>query len=203
VLRAISVWRYGPGPCSGSGVGTAIIQVAKLFNARSSPPSATMEDTEGTGARRRFVINHRTEILSRREAVHCRRTCRHRCGHVGADTFSRSLAAVKRGGRVVTFGATSGDEAHISLRRCSARTSLSTVSMLAQGVCLPVSPLFPRKLRPSWTRVRFRDAPGPTKNFFPASSRQDHCARLIPSIPAALVTPHQSDNYLRTRHVYK
>ncbi len=36
--------------------------------------------------------------------------------HVGADTFNKTLSCLKRGGRLVTFGATSGDEVKLSLR---------------------------------------------------------------------------------------
>ena len=36
--------------------------------------------------------------------------------HVGAATFNKSLSCLKKGGRIVPFGATSGDEVPLSLR---------------------------------------------------------------------------------------
>ena len=103
---------------AGSGVGTALIQVSKLFN-------ATIITTVGDewkilkakelGAN--FVINHQKEDFF--EAV--KRITNSdlvdiAVDHVGAATFNKSLSCLKRGGRIVTFGATSGDEVPLSLR---------------------------------------------------------------------------------------
>mgnify|MGYP006268780401 CR=1 FL=1 len=104
---------------AGSGAGTACIQVAKLFNATvvtTVGDDRKIEQAKALGAD--LVINYNKEDFG--EAAK-----RFTGGmfadiavdHVGADTFGRSLAAVKRGGRVVTFGATAGDEAKVSLRQ--------------------------------------------------------------------------------------
>ncbi len=103
---------------AGSGVGTALIQVAKIFNARVI---TTVGDDWKTGKAKEVgadhVINHRKEDFT--EAV--KRITGGELAdiavdHVGAATFNKSLACLKKGGRLVTFGATSGDEVPMSLR---------------------------------------------------------------------------------------
>ncbi len=103
---------------AGSGVGTALIQTAKLFNA--TVITTVGDDWKAAKARdlgAHFVINHRSEDFA--EAV--KRITKGELvdiavDHVGAATFAKSLSCLKRGGRLVTFGATSGDEVKIGLR---------------------------------------------------------------------------------------
>lgn len=103
---------------AGSGVGTALIQVAKIFNATVI---TTVGDDWKTAKAKALgadhVINHRKEDFA--EAV--KRITGGELAdiavdHVGAATFNKSLACLKKGGRLVTFGATSGDEVPMSLR---------------------------------------------------------------------------------------
>jgi NADPH:quinone reductase-like Zn-dependent oxidoreductase len=103
---------------AGSGVSTALIQVAKLYNATvitTVGDDWKVAKAKGLGAD--FVINHRNEDFA--EAV--KRIMKGgpadiAVDHVGAATFNKTLSCLKRGGRLVTFGATSGDELTLSLR---------------------------------------------------------------------------------------
>jgi len=103
---------------AGSGVGTALIQVAKLYNA--TVITTVGDDWKVPKAKELgadFVINHRKEDFA--EAV--KRITEDELAdiavdHVGIATFNKSLSCLKKGGRMVTFGATSGDEVPLSLR---------------------------------------------------------------------------------------
>jgi NADPH:quinone reductase-like Zn-dependent oxidoreductase len=103
---------------AGSGAGTALIQVAKLFQATvitTVGDDWKIEKAKAFGAD--YVINHRKEDVE--EAV--KRITGGELAdiavdHVGAATFNKSLTCLKRGGTLVTFGATSGDEVPLSLR---------------------------------------------------------------------------------------
>jgi NADPH:quinone reductase-like Zn-dependent oxidoreductase len=103
---------------AGSGVGTALIQTAKLFNAHViTTVGDEWKKTRATDLGADHVINYRNEDFS--DAV--RRLTDNGLAdiaidHIGADTFNKTLACLKRGGRLVTFGATSGDEVRLSLR---------------------------------------------------------------------------------------
>jgi NADPH:quinone reductase-like Zn-dependent oxidoreductase len=102
---------------AGSGVGTALIQVAKLYNA--TVITTVGDDWKITKAKdlgADFVINHQKEDFA--EAV--KRITKGELAdiavdHVGVATFNKSLSCLKKGGRIVTFGATSGDEVPLSL----------------------------------------------------------------------------------------
>jgi NADPH:quinone reductase-like Zn-dependent oxidoreductase len=131
---------------AGSGAGTACIQVAKLFNATvitTVGDDRKFEQAKALGAD--LVVNYNKEDFV--EAVK-----RFTGGmladiavdHVGADTFSRSLAAVKRGGRLVTFGATAGDETKVSLRQVF---GIHGVYVGPRAAVHQYLPLFPRPLR--------------------------------------------------------
>jgi len=109
---------------AGSGVGTALIQVAKLYNALVI---TTVGDDWKVGKAKEagadHVINHTKEDFA--EAVK-EITGGHLADivvdHVGSATFNKSLACVKKGGHLVTFGATSGDEVPLSLRHVFGRS---------------------------------------------------------------------------------
>jgi len=137
-------------PSAGSGAGTACIQAAKLYNATVIATVGSddkIEKARALGAD--LVVNYHKEDLV--EAVK-----RHTSGalvdiavdHVGADSFGRSLAVVKRGGRVVTFGATAGDLATISLRQVFGKNlTIHGVYVGPRAAVHQYLPLFPRKLR--------------------------------------------------------
>ncbi len=102
----------------GSGVGSAGIQVAKLWR-------ATVYATAGTDAKcararelgADATINYREkDFLTEIRALTAKRGVDIVFEHVGAETFDRSLRSLARGGRLVTCGATSGGEATINLR---------------------------------------------------------------------------------------
>jgi NADPH:quinone reductase-like Zn-dependent oxidoreductase len=102
----------------GSGVGSAAIQIAKLW-------SADVITTVGSSAKadpaRELGADH---VILYREvdfAAEVRRLTGKRgvdivFEHVGADTFEGSMRSLSRGGRLVTCGATTGADVRINLR---------------------------------------------------------------------------------------
>ncbi len=103
---------------AGSGVGTALIQVAKLFQANvitTVGDDWKIEKAKAIGAD--YVINHRKEdFVEAVKRITGGELADIAVDHVGVDTFNKSLSCLKRGGTLVTFGATSGDEVPLSLR---------------------------------------------------------------------------------------
>jgi NADPH:quinone reductase-like Zn-dependent oxidoreductase len=101
----------------GSGIGTAAITLAK---AAGATVIATVGDDEkgakATALGADHVINYREE---RFESVVRKLTKKRGVDvvfeHTGADTFAGSLLALKRGGRLVTCGATSGATTQLNL----------------------------------------------------------------------------------------
>jgi NADPH:quinone reductase-like Zn-dependent oxidoreductase len=101
----------------GSGIGTIAVRVAKSIGCSVIATVGSAEKAvavEALGADR--VINYREE---RFEGVIRKLTGRKGVDvvfeHVGADTWQGSLLSLKRGGRLVTCGATSGPSATINL----------------------------------------------------------------------------------------
>jgi alcohol dehydrogenase len=101
----------------GSGIGTAAIIMAKAIGCTVI---TTVGDDEKAGKARALgadhVINYRTD---RFEGVVRKITAKKGVDvvfeHVGADTFNGSLLCLKRGGRLVTCGSTSGPSTTINL----------------------------------------------------------------------------------------
>jgi alcohol dehydrogenase len=101
----------------GSGIGTAAIKMAKAIGATVI---TTVGDDEKAAKAKALgadhVINYRTE---RFEGVVRKLTQRKGVDvvfeHVGADTFNGSLLCLRRGGRLVTCGATSGPSTTLNL----------------------------------------------------------------------------------------
>jgi NADPH:quinone reductase-like Zn-dependent oxidoreductase len=101
----------------GSGIGTAAIKMAKAIGC--TVYTTVGDDEKGEKARALgadHVINYRTERfegevrqLTKRKGVDVV------FEHVGAETWNGSLLCLKRGGRLVTCGATSGPSATINL----------------------------------------------------------------------------------------
>ena len=94
----------------GSGIGTVAIKMAKAIGCTvitTVGDDAKMEKARALGAD--HVINYRTD---RFEGAVRKLTAKKGVDvvfeHVGADTFNGSLLSLKRGGRLVTCGATSG-----------------------------------------------------------------------------------------------
>jgi alcohol dehydrogenase len=101
----------------GSGIGTAAIKMAKAIGATvitTVGDDAKAEKAKALGAD--HVINYRTE---RFEGVVRKLTAKKGVDvvfeHVGAETFNGSLLCLKRGGRLVTCGATSGPSTTLNL----------------------------------------------------------------------------------------
>jgi alcohol dehydrogenase len=101
----------------GSGIGTIAIKMAKAIGCTvitTIGDDAKAEKARALGAD--HIINYRTD---RFEGVVRRLTGKKGVDvvfeHVGADTFSGSLLCLKRGGRLVTCGATSGPSTTLNL----------------------------------------------------------------------------------------
>jgi alcohol dehydrogenase len=101
----------------GSGIGTVAIQMAKALGCTvitTVGDDAKAEKARALGAD--HVINYRSDRFE-----HAVRKITGKKGvdvvfeHVGADTFSGSLLSLKRGGRLVTCGATSGPTVTLNL----------------------------------------------------------------------------------------
>ena len=101
----------------GSGIGTAAIKMAKAVGATiitTVGDDAKAEKAKALGAH--YVINYRRD---RFEHVVRKITAKQGVDvvfeHVGAETFPGSLLSLRRGGRLVTCGATSGPAASLNL----------------------------------------------------------------------------------------
>jgi NADPH:quinone reductase-like Zn-dependent oxidoreductase len=108
---------------AGSGVGSAAIQIAKLFHCRVITTAG--DETKLAKARELgadYGINHYQQKIS--EEV---RKITNKEGvdivieHVGAATWDESMKSLKTGGTLVTCGATTGSNAAIELRHLFAR----------------------------------------------------------------------------------
>lgn len=132
---------------AGSGVGSAAIQIAKLFGARVIATAGTgekLDKAKQLGAD--HLINHKTRNI--REEV--RRITNKRgvdvvFEHVGTATWEESISSLAAGGRLVTCGATTGYDAKVDLRflftrqlallgsYMGAKSELQTVMKLVAG----------------------------------------------------------------------
>lgn len=103
---------------AGSGVGSAGIQIAKVFGARVIAVIGAdwkLEKARGLGADE--VINHKDQsVLEEVRRLTARRGVDIVFDHVGAATWDTSLKSLARSGRLVTCGATSGAEAVTDIR---------------------------------------------------------------------------------------
>jgi len=142
---------------AGSGVGTACIQIAKLFGARVI---ATASTDEKLAAARTLgadeTINHATsDIVAEVKRLTGRRGADIVVDHVGAATFGKSVVACAKGGRIVVCGATAGYEPVLNLRHVFWRQLSILGSTLASKACLPqLLELFAAgRLRPIVDRV--------------------------------------------------
>lgn len=108
---------------AGSGVGSAAIQIAKLFHARviaTAGSDAKLEAARALGAD--HGINHtREKIRDEVRKLTGKRGVDIVFEHVGSATWDDSVASLVRGGRLVTCGATSGYDVRLDLRQLFAR----------------------------------------------------------------------------------
>lgn len=137
----------------GSGIGSAAIQLAKAVGATVYTTVGSDEKADrarALGADE--VINYRKERFEGRV-----RKLTNRKGvdvvfeHVGVDTWAGSMLCLKRGGRLVTCGSTTGISAQINLHMlfqqqlrifgsfgCNLRNMRTSLEKLAAGVVKPV-----------------------------------------------------------------
>jgi NADPH:quinone reductase-like Zn-dependent oxidoreductase len=103
---------------AGSGVSIAAIQIAKLCGARVLTTASSDEKlakAKGLGAD--VLINYaREDVLAAVRAATGKAGVDVVVDHVGEATFETSLKALKKGGRVVTCGSTSGPKLTADLR---------------------------------------------------------------------------------------
>lgn len=102
----------------GSGVGSAAVQIAKLWG-------MTVYTTVGSRAKRQRALDLGADEVILYSEVDFLEEVRRLTGkrgvdvvfeHVGEKTFDRSIRSLARGGRLVTCGATTGAEVTINLR---------------------------------------------------------------------------------------
>ncbi len=103
----------------GGGVALAALQIAKLIGARvivTSGSETKLDTARGLGAD--LALNHRSADVAAEVKRHTGgRGADVVVDSVGEGTWSGSLRAVRRGGRLVTCGATSGPMVSLDLRR--------------------------------------------------------------------------------------
>lgn len=147
---------------AGSGAGSALIQVAKLYKATvitTVGDDWKVEKAKELGAD--FVINHTKEDFAERvKQITKGELADIAVDHVGAATFNKSLSCLKRGGRAVTFGNTSGDEATLSLRYLFGKNiAIHGVYVGPKKAAFQYLKLFPHRLKTVVDSVfEFQDA---------------------------------------------
>lgn len=103
---------------AGSGVGTAAIQIAKLFNAKIIAVAGSyqkLEKARALGADE--VIDYTSESIHQGvRRITDKRGVDIVFEHTGKATWSESILSAKQGGRIVTCGATTGFDAATDLR---------------------------------------------------------------------------------------
>ncbi len=103
---------------AGSGVGSAAIQIAKMFRAKvittvGSPEKMAPAKQLGADA----VINYRThDFVEQVRALTAKRGVDIVFENIGGSTFEKSIPLIAKGGRLVTCGATSDYTAKLDIR---------------------------------------------------------------------------------------
>lgn len=126
---------------AGSGVGSAAVQIAKLHGARVIATASSDEKL----ARARALgadetINHATQDL----AAEAKRLTGKRgvdvvFEHVGGEVLGKAILAARKGGRVVTCGATAGFDARVDLRHVFFRqVEILGSTMAPKGDLFPI-----------------------------------------------------------------
>ncbi len=108
---------------AGSGVGTAAIQIAKMFHATviaTAGDDAKLAKARELGAD--FTIDHyRQKIGDEVRRITSKRGVDIVFEHVGKATFGESIRSLRQGGTLVTCGATTGADASFDLRQLFAK----------------------------------------------------------------------------------
>jgi len=104
---------------AGAGVGTAAIQIAKMAGCRVFAAASTdkkLERAKQLGAD--FLINYASDEFDKKiRDLTGKRGVDVVIDYIGADTWVRSLRSARRGGRVLTCGATTGFAPQTDLRQ--------------------------------------------------------------------------------------
>lgn len=142
---------------AGSGVGSAGIQIAKLFGARVI---TTVGHDEKIPKAFELGADHVIQHTKQDFAAEVRRITERKgvevvFEHIGSATWEKSCRVLAHHGRLVICGATTGFEAKIDLRHLFFRQlSLLGSTMGSKGELLAMMPLFTQKrLRPVLDRV--------------------------------------------------
>ncbi len=102
----------------GSGIGSAAIQVGKMFGARviaTAGDENKLEQARDLGAD--YLINHyKQKISDEVKKITSKGMCDIVFEHVGKATWTESMKSLKPGGCIVTCGATTGPEASFDIR---------------------------------------------------------------------------------------
>ncbi len=103
---------------AGSGVGSAAIQIGKLFNAKviaTAGSEAKLEKARELGAD--YTIDHYKQTVSDEvKKITGKRGVDIVFEHVGKSTWQESVKSMRPGGKLVTCGATTGPEASFDIR---------------------------------------------------------------------------------------
>lgn len=103
---------------AGSGVGSAAIQIAKMFHCHviaTAGDDKKLAKAKELGAD--FTIDHYKQKISEEvKRITSKRGVDITFEHVGAATWQESMRSLKLGGTIVTCGATTGYEAQVDLR---------------------------------------------------------------------------------------
>ena len=142
----------------GSGIGTAAIKMAKAIGCTII--TTVGDDRKGEKARALgadHVINYRTERFEgETRKITKRKGVDVVFEHVGAETWNGSLLSLKKGGRLVTCGSTSGVSATINLMQlfqqqyrifgsfgCAMRNIAESLDKMAAGITPVIDTVFP------------------------------------------------------------
>ncbi|KPQ10086.1 MAG: Zn-binding dehydrogenase [Saliniramus fredricksonii] len=142
----------------GSGIGTAAIKMAKAIGCTIY---ATVGDDEKGAKARELGADHVINYREERFEGEVRRLTKRKgvdvvFEHVGADTWNGSLLCLKRGGRLVTCGSTSGVSTQMNLMQlfqqqyrifgsfgCSMRNIRDSLDKMAGGMTPVIDTVFP------------------------------------------------------------
>lgn len=131
-----------------SGVGVAGIQIAKLFGAYVIATAGSEEKVKrckALGADE--VIDHYREDVVKKVRDMFKEGVDIVMDHVGSQTFWKSVEALKRGGKLVFFGTTTGSQANIDIRYIFVREiQLLGVYMGPRADLFKITELFERGL---------------------------------------------------------
>ncbi|NPA42084.1 MAG: zinc-binding dehydrogenase [Aquificae bacterium] len=190
-LTFLTVWnalveKGGIGPSSkvliwggSSGVGVAGIQIAKLFGAfviATAGSEEKLKRCKELGAD--VVINHYEEDVVKKARELFKEGIDLVMDHVGSATFGKSIACLKKGGKLVFFGTTTGSEAQIDIRYLFVREiSLMGIYMGRRSTLFKITELFERGLlKPVVDRV-FKLEEAPQAHTYLESSR--HFGKVV------------------------